>query len=433
MKKESDHRPEPHKRVAECPLPDKEITYEEWAQVIHDNFPDLLPAAKTALSAITQLLVTDVVNPFALVLVDVPSSGKTIAINFFARIPQLTYASDKFTPASFVSNAANVKKEKLAQVDLLPRIQYKMLLIRDFATLFSKREEDLKEAIGTLTRVLDGEGLNTDSGVHGQRGYEGEYLFMLLAASTPIRPRVWEVMGTLGSRLFFLNIGSREKTEEELVQQVSGIDYKTKERACQQATKNFLFTLWNRHPNGAVWNKGGDDKEAIAIIARCAKLLANLRGVMTTWREEFDGGYKYEQPLIERPDRIHQLFYNHARGHAIACGRSSVTLNDLQLLFPLVLDSAPYSRANLFKKLLQYGGSMSTTDVERELNCSKTTARAEMKKLEILKVCTADERGRGESEITLADDFKWFLSEECKKLRGGESQYSKSAVVQTQF
>ena len=46
-----------------------------------------------------------------------------IAINFFDGIKELTYSTDKFTPASFVSSAANVAKEDLADVDLLPRIQ----------------------------------------------------------------------------------------------------------------------------------------------------------------------------------------------------------------------------------------------------------------------------------------------------------------------
>jgi hypothetical protein len=113
----------------------------------------------------------------------VPSAGKTIAVNFFADIRELAYPTDKFTPASFVSNAANVAKNKLREIDLLPRIQYKLFIIRDLAPLFSKREDDLNECLGILTRVLDGEGLNTDSGIHGQREYNGEYLFMILGYS----------------------------------------------------------------------------------------------------------------------------------------------------------------------------------------------------------------------------------------------------------
>ena len=130
-------------RILAVPTPDETISFSEWRDVINDNFPDLLFAAEIGLSIIAQILIKDVTNPFALVLVDVPSAGKTITINFFSEIEGLTYATDKFTPASFVSNAANVKKEKLREVDLLPRLQYKLFLIRDLATLFSKRDDDL--------------------------------------------------------------------------------------------------------------------------------------------------------------------------------------------------------------------------------------------------------------------------------------------------
>ena len=116
------------------------------------------------------------------------------------------------------------------------------------ATVLSKPEEALQEILGTLTRALDGEGLNTDTGVHGQRQYVGEYLFMILAASTPIQPRVWKTMGNLGSRLFFLNMNSKGKSDDELADQLGSTTYKDKEKACQLATQQLLQTLWSKNP-----------------------------------------------------------------------------------------------------------------------------------------------------------------------------------------
>ena len=46
------------------------------------------------------------------------------------------------------------------------------------------------ELIGILTRVFDGEGLETDSGVRGRRGYKGEDFFTLMGATTPFDKRV---------------------------------------------------------------------------------------------------------------------------------------------------------------------------------------------------------------------------------------------------
>lgn len=412
-------------RIIKMAAPASPLTFDKWEEVIKNNFPDLLFSAEIGLSTIAQVLINDVTNPFAVVLVDVPSAGKTITINFFAEIEGLTYATDKFTPASFVSNAANVKKEMLKEVDLLPRIQYKMFLIRDLATLFSKRDDDLNECLGILTRVLDGEGFNTDSGIHGRRQYVGEYLFMLLAASTPISPRVWKMMGNLGSRLFFLNMNSKDKSDIELADQLGSTAYKTKEKLCQEATRLLLETLWSQHPEGIEWDNAGDEHELKIIIGRCARLLACLRGVINLWKERGEDGveYSFTTPTIEKPDRINQLFYNLCRGHAVVNGRKQLTKDDVRLAVELAIDSAPTIRTRLLRALFEMGGEICTTEVEEVLRCSKPTALKEMETLKILGICNIRQESQGrvgepEKIMKLNDGFAWFLSNECNQIRG---------------
>jgi hypothetical protein len=425
----------PQHRVIKVDSVEREINFSEWRETIRDNFPDLVFPAEVGLSIIAQILIKDISNPFSVVLVDVPSSGKTITINFFQDAEGLTYASDKFTPASFVSNATNVKKKDLPKIDLLPRLQYRMFLLRDLATLFSKRDDDLAECLGLLTRVLDGEGLNTDSGVHGQRQYVGEYLFMILAGSTPIQPRVWNMMGSLGSRLFFLNMHSREKTEDELAEQLTTTAYKDKEKICRLATKHYLQNLWHDHQDGIVWDKAADRKEHKLIISRCAKLLAKLRGVIQVWKEKssLDEEYEHTVPIVEQPDRINQLFYNGCRGHAVACGRTQLEEGDLKMIIELAIDSAPTMRARLFRELLEKGGEIGTADVMAAFRCSRPTALKEMEKLIVLEVCSLGENaealvGGQEKTIVLCNAFQWFLSDECKRIRGISGPMSEPTV-----
>lgn len=413
-------------RIKPVPEPTEEINFEKWKQVINGNFPDLVLPAEVGLAMMAQVLINDITNPAAVVLVDVPSSGKTLTVNFFDGISELTYASDKFTPASFLSNAANVKREQLKDVDLLPRIRYKMLLVRDMATMFAKKEDDLRDSLGTLIRVLDGEGISADTGIHGQRKYEGDYLFMLFAATTPIHPRVWTLMGNLGSRLFFLDMKSREKSDEELVAQVTGKAHKQLQKSSQEATKNFLYGLWNKYPQGVDWDTNGEDKELMSIITRCSRMLAKLRGVINIWNER--GGdsevYNYSQPVIENPDRIIQLLYNMARGHALATGRTQINKEDLQIIIRIALDSAPRIRATLFKALLDNGGEMKTHEVEEVLHVSKPTALKEMETLKLLGLCDVTQIDPNtlikdvEKTLKLLPNFEWFLSPECHILRG---------------
>ncbi len=404
-------------------------SFDKWREIIMANFPDLIFPAEMCASIVAQVLIHEIVNPFAVVLIGAPSGGKTICINFFDCIEGLTYASDKFTPASFVSNALNVKREKLAEIDLLPRIKNKAFLVRDLATLFSKRDDDLNECLGILTRVLDGEGLSTDTGVHGQRNVTGAYLFMMIAASTPIGSRIWKMMGSLGSRLFFFAIKSREKGVDELVTQLKNSAFKEKEQLCRNATRNLLYTLWDVHKDGIVWNRAADPDEVMIVVARCAKLLAKLRGVISVWKEKrHDGGeveFDYTPPVIENPDRISILFYNLCRGHATLTGRTQVSMDDLRLVVELATDSAPTTRARLFRALIDHGGKMTTVQVEIKLSCSKPTALREMRTLEALGVCIVTDLrtgqvGQAEMQLQLASDYQWFLSEECRRIRGFE-------------
>jgi hypothetical protein len=163
------------------------------------------------------------------------------------------------------------------------------------------------------------------------------------------------------------------------------------------------------------------------VIARCAKLLAALRGAINVWVND-DGGEKisHNVPVIERPDRINSLLYNLARGHALVCGRRHLTADDLWPVLDVTFDSAPTTRAKVFRGLIDAGGTLSTSDVTDLLRCSPPTARKEMEALAVLGIvekATGDreDAGRPETEVTLANRFAWFADGDCKKLRVGRA------------
>jgi hypothetical protein len=408
-------------RVAKLTRPALAATINQWRDVIEANFPALVRPAETCLCVVAQLLLNDVSNPFALALVDVPSSGKTIILNFFDGVPELSYTTDNFTPASFVSHASNVRREDLGKVDLLPRIRYRVLIVRELGSVFGAKDDDLIKSFGILTRVLDGEGLETDSGVHGKRGYKGDYVFMLIGGTPPIAPRVFKVMGNFGSRLFFRELHSPDETDDNLVDQNRGEARKQKENSCKTITDRFLRTLWAANQSGLTWNKKDDPEDCLRVIARCSRLLSRLRGAINVWSVG-EGGEKlaHNVPVIEKPNRINCLFYNLARGHALICGRRQLTTEDLWPVLDLTFDSAPTTRAKVFRGLIEAGGTLTTSDVEILLHCSPPTARKEMEALAVLgvakKTSCPDKAGSPESVITLDGRFEWFTSDECTAL-----------------
>lgn len=407
-------------------IPEERVSIEEWRKVMRENFPDLLLPAEAGLSVIAQLLIKDIKNPFALVYVDVPSSGKTMTLNLFSSLKELVFTTDNFTPAAFVSHAANKSEKFLKKNDMLPQIRYKTLVIRDLAPIFSKRDEDVQSLLGILIRVLDGEGLETNSGLHGKRGYVGDYLFMLLSASTPIRSKIWKIMGTLGSRLFFLNIDGKEKDEETLANQLKN-SCRDKEILCRNITKNFIKTLWSKYPEGMTWDKEKDDIELTKTIARFSKVLAKLRSPINEEEDRYGSGKRgHMQPITEMPDRLNQYLYNYARSHALVDGRTNIATKDLEFALKLTLDSVPPNRSKVFRHLmLSEHGQLGTNAVMRILDCSRPTALKHMQELSILKLVDAEgnveddsmqHEGRPEQKITLKEQYTWFLSEQCKQL-----------------
>src|SRR5215831_18627898 len=259
------------------------LRVQDLQRTIEQHFPQLWPAVEAGLAACATLLLADNANPTALIYVGPPSSGKTTVAMMFEGAEvngePLVYRSDQFTPAAFVSHAANISNEDLEKVDLLPRIQHKVLLTPDLGTVFRGKTEELMHRLSIITRVLDGHGFTSDSGMHGQRGYAGDYLFTWLGCTTPFTDNVWQVMAQLGSRLFFLALDPiASPSVNDLVQTLSQpVPYLDRLEQSKEAVHTFLDALFITYDGvrGVVWDP--DAGGAVQMIARLAELLAVMR------------------------------------------------------------------------------------------------------------------------------------------------------------
>ena len=401
------------REIPKLKKPDQHITKEQWDKVIKANFPDLWPVAEIVLAGITQLLIKDIVNPFGLILVDKPASGKTLTLNFFSGLDELVFADDNFSPASFVTHAANRPKKELKKIDLLPKIKDKALLVREMAPIFGKHEDQVLGNMSILTRIFDGEGYLSSSGVHSRRGYSGTFMFIFLGASTPIQPRIWRTMSTLGSRLFFVNVNSKEKDEEALTDQLLSKPYQQKVEACREATNNLIRSMWQKSPEGVVWDASKSDREQIKKITKIAKMLARFRGNVGIWESAGafgpSGKLVHKIPETEQPDRINQILYNLAMANALANERDYIDRDDIRLILKVALESAPFHRTKVLKFLVKEGGKVDSEQVEKMLGCSRPTAIKEMEFLAVLGIAYKI-TDPGGTEIYLEKPFRWLLA-----------------------
>ena len=288
--------------------------------------------------------------------------------------------------------------------------------MRDLAPLFSNSDEQLQLVLGTLTRILDGEGYRFHSGVHGDRGYRGDYLFFMLGASTPIQNRVWKFMGNLGHRILFYRMKTLTKSKDDYIAQLTGQQYKAKIEVCRSITKQILETIWFKHQTGIEWDRKSDPHEIMEKIVSLALLTAKLRTGIIPSKDKDDEDITVN---TEGADRLSQWFYNLARGHAVIHGRTQLQGEDLNIILELAIDSGTTLRSQLFRSLVISDGSMTTADIIIALQKSQTTALKLMNEFALLGIgniqpTLTDSTGRPENALVLDDEWKWLLEEKYK-------------------
>lgn len=384
--------------------------------VISGYFPHLWPAVEAGLSTCATLLLSDNANPVALIYVGPPSAGKTTVVSMFEgatfKGQDICYRSDKFTTASFVSQAAQVPGQDLSKVDLLPRIKHKVLLTPELSTIFRGKQDELAERFSTLTRILDGQGYTTDSGTHGKRGYTGDYLFAWLGATTPFDPIVWKVMAQLGSRMFFLVMdAAAEPTVEDLVSaNLQPVVYEEGISQCRAVIRPFLDALFTSHGGikGMHWKPEENPPDVLTNIAQCAKLLAVLR---TPYERD-------NTSLPESPHRANAVLYNLARGHALICGRTQLAIEDLPTVAQVTLSSIPYRRRAVLQLMAEHGGTpVTVSQVEKATNVTRHTAEEIMYEMEALSLMDVRHEGVGKPALlVIKEEWAWCMTKDMRTL-----------------
>ena len=400
----------------------KTHTLGDVLEAVRREFPDdrsVELAAEVALSVAAALCIHGLEGCPA-VLLEGPAAGrKTTALQFFPSDLEVVYFTDSFTPAAFVSHMADKRNEQLEKIDLLPKIRHKVFLVPDLGVMFANKQEKLRENLGVLTRILDGQGYMKDSGAQGRRGYEGDYKFCMLGATTPLAKSAWEQMSNLGSRMLVLDTGGKSATVDELADMLTKeAAYHSKLDSVRRAVRPLLQWLFDPLTGGygsVRWDMQADEPLAL-YVARLANLAAQLRG-----RSDDEEGDLTVQ--VESPTRLAVALMGLARGHAVASGRTILAQDDIALVARLAFDTCPTRRRRVFRCLLTSpDGTMDTNDATEAGRCSKTTALTTMGTLVALGVAEwTNDAGPASfqsmhqpNSIRLAEEHAWLKAPENK-------------------
>ena len=408
-----------------------EEKYRELHKTVIDNIPEIWSGLEFELSVLRILNILDCNLPFIGLLLSRPSSYKTAILNLLTEW-YCVYYTDDFTAKSFVSHSTSVSKEELPEIDMLPKIKNRLLLTPELAPMFTVKDDDLSKMLGIITRIADGQGFKSNSGAHGQRGYDENIMFTWIGAVVDIPHKVYRMLGNLGFKLYFFRLPFTEKTEEDLVMEMSE-DFSTKIGKIKSTLYEYLYVfetgphlIYDNELNKVRWDNSKDDFEAKKYIVRLGKLLSHLRCIAKIWNTEgtqgSDYGFAVSQP--EDPRRAITVLRNLARAHALLTGRNYITLEDVPIVAKTVLSTAQTDRVSVFYLLLDNDGDVSTDDIMTCLSVARPTALRTMTELNVIGLVEEYEyKEQSDTQATkhirLRDGFKWFLSEDFKKLRDG--------------
>jgi energy-coupling factor transporter ATP-binding protein EcfA2 len=210
--------------------------------VIEAEFPGYSPRTEACVAACAALR-TQIVNCPAVGLVGPSGSGKTTVTDILS-CDNVTIGVDRITPAVWVANTMGKSEQELADIDLIPQVRHKLLLMSDAGAMFRGSVDQIKETFKVLTKVLDGSGLIVSTAAHGKRGYSGDYTFAWVFGTTKLPQRTWDIQAEIGSRILFYDVApARQATAEEIQVEMAGKPFLEKVKTCNNAVKEVMKRL----------------------------------------------------------------------------------------------------------------------------------------------------------------------------------------------
>ena len=381
-------------------------------------YPNLLGSVHACLAVFGAMALKGRTKPLSLIFETASGYGKTATLQMVfpmadSGLDQYVYRSDKFTPKAFVSHAASVKEAELSKIDLLPKLENKVLVTKELAPILRGREEELKENFSTLISVLDGKGFTSDTGMRGQRGYDRPLLFNWVGATTPLPASTHRLMAQLGTRLLFFEVPAVEPTEDELVAYAQSDTAGEAEIECQKAVNRFLGDFFKQHPIGSMEPKELPiPQDRLRTLVRWAKFVTRGRAEV---KFEKDGNWDSAKPVAvakpEGPWKVITYFQDLARGHALIHGRTEVSDADIEFIAEVALSSLPGHLRPIVREL-HHSGTANSTTCAKLCEVSQPTARKYFQEIAILGIAELS-KGSPESnepdQLRLATEYSWLL------------------------
>ncbi|OIO55541.1 hypothetical protein AUJ46_01065 [Candidatus Peregrinibacteria bacterium CG1_02_54_53] len=284
-------------------------------------------------------------NPIWIMLVGNPSSNKTQLVTLLAKAVD-TVMIDVLTTNPFISGLSNKEKPQ----DLLPKLDGKCFIVKDYTSFFGRSEETVKQLLSDLVSIYDGN-FSKHSGARGTIRYEAAFSHIGCVTPMGLSQRQ-RYMNQVGAR--FLTIRVSELNDEQR-EECFGIawseDLKERITAASQTASDYITSLCGgiRKYRVQLQPVAEEIRRQLNLLA---ELVARARGEVRTRTQQFEteeGEVKtfeeVEEIQKEEPFRaLHQLKAL-CRSLAILKGKEEVTQQEFLTAKRVALSSMPVQRA----------------------------------------------------------------------------------------
>jgi hypothetical protein len=393
------------------------ITFSELANKVEEFVPNTRTALKISLAVAASSSKRG--TPMLwVILVGNPSSGKTEIVTLL-RESFRTYFLDSMTMSAFISGERSQRNKKV--YDLLPQLDKKCFVIKDWTTLFSLYEEMTSKIIGDLVNIYDEE-FTKFSAARGRIEYKSNFSHLGCITPATLNKHV-RYLNMIGARFLFYLIPSLSEEQEE--KSFDSIFNNQKRRKMKKELSVLTSKFLNKISLLSIKNIKPLSEEVKIYLKTASRFIAKARGLVITqvssFKNEEGEEITYYEPLeiqIEQPFRALQQLIRLSKYLALVEEKDEVGIEELEIIKEIALSSMPANRASalsIFKnKEIKEISAKDLSDYSEKTGITKSvkTARRLLDELVFLGILEK-EKGIGSiaSNFHLITPFDIFVSE----------------------
>lgn len=370
-------------------LPELHASFNKWLLLKNNDAVDVTLAV-----VLSQRLPGD---PVWMFMVGPPGSGKTATLQPLSDATDYVHVVSSITPHTLISGASGPGG---ADPSLIPRLNNKTLVVKDFTVLLGMHEQTKEEIFDIFRDAYDGK-CAKEFGNGIIRRYESR--FTVLAAVTTVIYDAAASHAALGERFLKFSVGDNihHYREEEVIRRAMDNSMKPGPDMASDLTPMvaaFLDDRWKHAVDPTV------SDEFLTRMVHLGKFTARLRGTIS--REQYNPEMIKSRAASEVGTRLGIQLTKLARALAMVYGHTEVGEAEYRIVKKVALDTVTqrvedFVRA-LWRASAKTGVNATTQEIAKASRYPMATTKRVLEDLAALDVITCHKDGPYK--------FKWSLS-----------------------